>query len=134
VPASGFFEWKHKGAKKIPFYIHVNDQPLFAFAGLYDEWQDPAGTVLATFTLITTEPNSLVTAVHNRMPAILSPEYEEGWLAGGQPDTGQLREMLVPYAAENMTMHPVSPLVNTPSADDERVVQPVASLNSKYTQ
>jgi len=137
IPASGFFEWKHEGVKKHPFYIRVTDLPLFAFAGLYDEWQDPAGSVLATYTIITTEPNTLLATVHNRMPAILSPEHEEGWLAGGQLDTGQLREMLAPYPAEKMVLHPVSPLVNMPFSDNERVIQPiqpVTSLNSKYTQ
>ncbi|MFA5222265.1 MAG: SOS response-associated peptidase [Methanoregula sp.] len=134
VPASGFFEWKHEGTKKIPFYIHVNDQPLFAFAGLYDEWHDPKGIVLATYTIITTEPNALLATIHNRMPVIVSPDHEERWLNGEQPDTGQLKEMLAPYPAEKMAMHPVSPLVNTPSTDDERVIRPVASLNSQYTQ
>ena len=134
VPASGFFEWKNEKARKIPFYMNLNDQSLFAFAGLYDEWHDPAGTLLTTYTIITTEPNDLMATVHNRMPAIISPDYEEGWLTGEQPDTGQLKEMLAPYPAEKMAMHPVSPLVNTPSADDERVIRPVASLNSQYTQ
>lgn len=134
VPASGFFEWKHEGARKIPFYMYLNDQPLFAFAGLYDEWHDPAGTMLATYTIITTEPNALMATVHNRMPAIISPDYEEEWLTGEQPDAGQLKEMLVPYPAEKMAMHTVSPLVNTPSANDERVIRPVSSLNSQYTQ
>ena len=138
VPASGFFEWKHEGARKHPFYSQVTGQPLFAFAGLYDEWHDPAGSVLATYTIITTEPNALMATVHNRMPAILAPDYEERWLAGGQLDTGQLdtgqlREMLAPYPAEQMAMHPVSPLVNTPSADDDRVIRPVASFDGEYT-
>jgi putative SOS response-associated peptidase YedK len=134
VPASGFFEWKHEGARKHPFYIHLNDQPLCAFAGLYDEWHDPAGTLLSTYTIITTEPNALMATVHNRMPAILAPDYEERWLTGGSLDTGQIRELLVPYPAEKMAMHPVSPLVNTLSSDDERVIRPVASLDGEYTQ
>ncbi|PKL58252.1 MAG: SOS response-associated peptidase, partial [Methanomicrobiales archaeon HGW-Methanomicrobiales-5] len=133
VPASGFFEWKHESAKKIPFYITVTDQPLFAFAGLYDEWHDPAGSVLATYTIITTEPNALLATVHNRMPVIISQVHEEQWLTGEQPDAGQLKEMLAPYPTEKMTMHPVSPLVNSPLADDERVIQPVASLYPEYT-
>jgi putative SOS response-associated peptidase YedK len=134
VPASGFFEWKHEGAKKHPFYIQVTGQPLFAFAGLYDEWHDPAGSVLATYTIITTEPNALLATVHNRMPVIVSQDHEEQWLTGEQQDAGQLKDLLAPYPAEKMAMHPVSPLVNTSSADDERVIQPVASLYSQYTQ
>jgi putative SOS response-associated peptidase YedK len=128
VPASGFFEWKHEGAKKIPFYIRVHDQPLFAFAGLYDEWHDPAGTVPATYAIITTEANALLEPVHHRMPVILAQEHEEQWLSGEHPDAGQLREMLAPYPAAKMAMHPVSPLVNTPSADDERVIRPLRGL------
>ena len=134
VPASGFFDWKHEGTRKFPFYIHLQNQSLFAFAGLYDEWHDPAGTLLATYTIITTEPNALMATVHNRMPAIISPDYEEEWLTGDQPDAGRLKEMFEPFPAEKMAMHPVSPLVNTPSADDERVIRPVSSLNSQYTQ
>ena len=134
VPASGFFEWKNEGSGKHPFYLHLPDQPLFAFAGLYDEWYDPAGSVLATYTIITTEPNALLTPIHNRMPVILSQDHEEQWLAGSQPDAAQLKEMLAPYPAEKMAMHPVSPLVNTPSADGERVIRPVVSLNWPYTQ
>ncbi len=134
IPASGFFEWKHEGTKKIPFYMSVNDQPLFAFAGLYDEWHDPTGTLLATYTIITTEPNPLMATVHNRMPVILAQEHEERWLTGESQDSGQLKAMLAPYPAEKMALHPVSPLVNVPSADDERVIRPVVSLDGEYTQ
>jgi putative SOS response-associated peptidase YedK len=35
VPASGFFEWKNEGDRKVPFYVHLPAEPLFAFAGLY---------------------------------------------------------------------------------------------------
>ena len=134
IPASGFFEWKKEGTKKVPFYTRLTDQPLFAFAGLYDEWHDPAGTLLATYTIITTEPNALMTTVHNRQPVILAQEHEERWLTGEPPDTVQLKEMLAPYPAEQMVMHPVSARVNTPSNDDERVVRPVVSLNGQYTE
>ncbi len=133
IPASGFFEWKYEGAKKIPFYIQVNDQPLFAFAGLYDEWHDPAGTLLSTYTIITTDLNALMATVHSRMPAILAPDYEERCLTGGPLDTGQLRAMLAPYPAEKMSLSPVSSLVNTPTSDDGRVIRPVVSLDGEYT-
>ncbi len=29
VPASGFFEWKKEAGHKVPFYIHVKDDPVF---------------------------------------------------------------------------------------------------------
>src|SRR5208282_193469 len=70
VPASGFFEWKHEGKRKVPFYIHVKDEPVFAFAGLYDTWQASAGTILQTYTIITTAANDVVSPLHDRMPVI----------------------------------------------------------------
>ncbi|MDO9325689.1 MAG: SOS response-associated peptidase family protein, partial [Methanoregula sp.] len=108
--------------------------PLFAFAGLYDEWHDPAGAIIATYTIITTGPNALVTPIHNRMPVIISPDHEEQWLAGGPPAAGQLGEMLAPYPAEKMSLSPVSTRVNTLTSDVERVIRPVVSLNGPYTQ
>jgi len=133
IPASGFFEWKQVRTKKIPYYFHIPDQPVFAFAGLWDEWQDPAGTVLPGYTVITTEPNSLVASVHTRMPVILSRENEALWLADGSLPQGSPGMLLTPYPPEAMEMYPVTDLVNTPSVDDERVVRPLPSSAGMQT-
>jgi putative SOS response-associated peptidase YedK len=123
VPASGFFEWKKEGSKKIPFYFHLPESPLFAFAGLYDQWNDPKGKPLFTYTIITSEPNDLVAKIHNRMPSILLRENEARWISRTPMSAGDLKENIIPFPAENMSMYPVSPLVNSPVADDERVVR-----------
>jgi putative SOS response-associated peptidase YedK len=39
-----------------------------------------------------------------------------------------LQRMLVPYPAEGMVAYPVSERVNSPAADDERVIEPVKGL------
>ena len=127
VPASGFFEWKKEGTKKIPFYLYQPESPLFAFAGLYDQWKDPEENLLMTYTIITVEPNDLVAKIHNRMPAILSRENEDRWLSKNPLSAGDLREILTPFPAEYLSMYPVSPLVNTPLVDDERVIRPMES-------
>ncbi len=85
VPASGYFEWKTEGHRKMPFYFSLPKSPLFAFAGLYDEWHDPDGKKIATYTIITTEPNAISAPIHNRMPVILSRENEVRWLSGEAP-------------------------------------------------
>lgn len=125
VPASGFFEWKKDGAQKIPYYFFLKDAPLFAFAGLYDAWKSPDGSVIRSYMIITTRPNDLVAPVHDRMPAILLPKNEERWL-GQQPiapaDTASL---LAPYPAGMMAMHRVSGLVNAPVNDTPDVIEPV---------
>jgi putative SOS response-associated peptidase YedK len=128
VPASGFFEWKKEGSKKIPFYLHLPKIPLFACAGLYDCWKCPDGKLLFTYTIITTEPNELVAKIHNRMPSILLPEHEDRWLSKVPLNAGDLKDILAPFPAEDMSMYPVSPLVNTPDADDERIIHPMNTL------
>ena len=133
VPASGFFEWKKEGSKKIPFYLHLPKNPLFAFAGLYDCWTDPKGTPLFSYTIITTEPNDLIAKIHNRMPSILLPENEDRWLSKSLLNTGDLKEILAPFPAEGMAMYPVSRLVNTPDADDERIIRPMNTFNTVLT-
>jgi putative SOS response-associated peptidase YedK len=129
VPASGFFEWKTEGKKKIPFYFHLPENPLFAFAGLYDQWRGPDGNCLHTYTIITTEPNERAAKIHNRMPSVLLPGHEDRWLAKTPLNESELKEILAPFPAENMAVYPVSPLVNTPDADDERVIRPLNSLS-----
>jgi putative SOS response-associated peptidase YedK len=51
VPAGGYYEWKAEGKGKTPYYIHPEDQPYIAFAGLYDVWITPTGEELYTFTI-----------------------------------------------------------------------------------
>src|ERR1022692_2227280 len=39
VPADWFYEWRRTGKTKQPFCFEVNDDSLFAFAGLWDRWK-----------------------------------------------------------------------------------------------
>ena len=112
VPASGFYEWKQTAAGKVPHYIRLKDEALFAFAGLYDRWTDQSGTELFSYTIITTEPNELMAGIHNRMPVILPREAEEAWLNPDETEAEQLLPLLRPYPAEAMEAVPVSRAVN----------------------
>jgi len=128
VPATGFYEWKKEGTRKIPFYLHLKHDPLFAFAGLYDIWNNPAGQGLHTYTIITTEPNDLMTPIHNRMPAILKREDEDRWLSGNALTGDEMREILAPYPPGEMESYLVSERVNNPRVDDGQLIQPVKGL------
>jgi len=70
APAMGYYEWKHEGPRKMPMYVRLKDGEYFAFAGLYEHRRDESGNPLDTYTIITTPPNDLVSAIHDRMPAI----------------------------------------------------------------
>jgi len=133
VPASGFFEWKKVGKRKLPFWFRLPNEPLFAFAGLCDTWQGPGGRHFSSYTVITCAPNALVAEVHDRMPVILTRENEERWVSGGPVTPEDLRNVLGPRAPGDMEMVPVTDLVNNPSIDDERVVRPLASFAGTQT-
>lgn len=96
IPATGFYEWKKNGHLKIPLYYTLKDQPLFSFAGLWDRWLDPHGSTLDTYTIITTDPNSFIKPVHDRMPVILKPDGEKIWLNNTSSETSLL-SLLQPY-------------------------------------
>lgn len=133
VPASGFFEWKTEGKKKVPYYFRLTGTPLFAFAGLYTTVPGADGRNISGYTIITTAPNSLVATVHNRMPMILAREHEETWLADGPVSHADLSDMLSPCPAGDMTVTRVSSLVNNPAIDNEQVVRPLSSSAGTQT-
>jgi putative SOS response-associated peptidase YedK len=124
IPASGFYEWKKEGQQKIPFRISMAGGELFAFAGLWESWASPAGEKHESCAIITTKANPLVAQVHERMPVILPRESESIWLDGSIADTEFLKSLLKPYSAEGMTMHEVSPLVNSPKNDEPGLLDP----------
>jgi putative SOS response-associated peptidase YedK len=74
VPADGFYEWETKQGKKRPVRFTMKDEEYFAFPAIYDEPNPEAGPPVRSFTIFTTEANSLVGRYHDRMPAILLPE------------------------------------------------------------
>ncbi len=86
VPSSGFFEWQSQGKLKIPYFIKDIKQPIFSIAGLFDTWLNPStGAQEKTFTILTTEANTLMADIHNakkRMPLILALDEESDWLNG----------------------------------------------------
>lgn len=75
---------------------------------------------MRTFTIVTTDANELVGRLHDRMPVIIAPEDRERWLKGPDPN-----ELLKPYPADQMTMWPVSPKLNSPKNDGPELLDPV---------
>ena len=124
LPADGFFEWSRRGKEKQPFHFGMQDDSLFAFAGLWDRWKDPSGTVIESCTVLTTTPNSLLTDVHDRMPVILRRDNYDLWLDPGFKDVKALAEVLAPFDASLMRSFPVSSRINAVANDDPACVVP----------
>jgi putative SOS response-associated peptidase YedK len=125
IPADGFYEWKKSGKLKQPYCFEVNDGKVFAFAGLWDRWKDPSGRWIKTCSILTTTPNAVTSAVHDRMPVILDPDSYDLWLDPGLHDVRVVSEMLKPYDAQVMRCYPVSSRVNRVANDDEGCSTPV---------
>jgi len=112
VPADGFYAWKKVGKKTaIPYRFIATDQDLFAFAGIWEEFEDTNGNELHTFSIITVASNEMVNTVQERMPAILTSTSEKVWMNKDSTET-ELLNILNPYAAEKMNYYPVSPRIN----------------------
>jgi putative SOS response-associated peptidase YedK len=108
VPATAFYEWKKLDAKRRqPYTFTVGDQSLFAFAGLWDAWKDGQGNWLQSFSIVTTEANELMSAVHTRMPVILHPQDYDRWLSRQTPDRLPV-DLLRPYESDAMEMKPAN--------------------------
>ncbi len=124
IPADGFYEWPKEGkGPSRPIYIRRRDRGLFAFAGLWEEWKSPDGPPLQTCTIITTEPNELISRFHHRMAVILRPEEEARWLDPAAP-VPALLSLLRPSPAEELEAFEVSRAVNKPGFDDPSCIEP----------
>jgi putative SOS response-associated peptidase YedK len=126
VLADGFYEWKAQpGSKtKTPYFIHLQNRQPFAFAGLWDEWRAPDGSIIKSCAIITTAPNELMTPIHNRMPVILRPNDYAQWLDSAPRTPESLLPFIKPYPAGEMTAYPVSTLVNSPQNERPECVAP----------
>lgn len=125
VPADGFYEWGRTESAKQPFCFEVNDGELFAFAGLWDRWRDPSGQWIKSCSILTTTPNAVTAAVHDRMPVILKRNDCDLWLDPGMTDVEALSDLLKPFDARSMRSYPVSSRINQVQNDDPACSAPV---------
>ena len=131
IVTRGFYEWHtNDDGRKLPYFIHLADQPLFAFAGLWDRSVKADGTAIESVVIITMPANKLMHDIHNsgsnphRMPAILRREDQDTWLTGS---VDAARTVLKEYAADLMVAWPVSTRVNAPKNNDAKLTEPTAA-------
>jgi putative SOS response-associated peptidase YedK len=147
VIADGFYEWSNvanlvspkasavaqgsadgarkEAKKKTPLAVRLKNNKPFGFAGLYDMWHSPEDDIITSCTIITTEPNELIATIHNRMPAILSPDIYDIWLDKNLDDTRRLMSLLIPYDSNKMEAYEVSALVNSVENNSPKLIEPV---------
>jgi putative SOS response-associated peptidase YedK len=128
ISTDGFYEWMRTGNAKQPYCFEVNDGELFAFAGIWDRWRDPSGQWVKSCSILTTTPNAVTAAVHDRMPVILDPDAYDIWLDPGMKNVSAASDLLRPYDARQMRCYPASTRINHVANDDEECCQPVESM------
>lgn len=125
IPATGFYEWDTTHKTRNPYFIRSKSGKPFAFAGLWDQWRDRTGNIIISSVIITTEANSLIAKIHDRMPAILPSECFNLWLSPQREVEGALLGCLKPYSDKEMELYAISKLVNDPRNDSPEIIEPV---------
>ena len=114
IPMDSFYEWKVEENGKVPMRIKMKSDEIFGVAGLWEAWKNPKGETVHSCTILTTEANSLVKDIHDRMPVILTRGNEKEWLNPSLQGKEILKSMLVPFDVALLAAYSVSSEVNSP--------------------
>lgn len=127
--ADGFYEWRRHGREKTPFLIRRRSRKPLPMAGLWETYSSPDGGEIDTAAIVTTDANGLMSAVHDRMPVILSDDDIAAWLDVRDERTDVMR-LVRPCPDDWLELVPVSSRVNKVENDDPSLVEPLAQPES----
>jgi putative SOS response-associated peptidase YedK len=109
VPIDAFYEWQATPSGKVPHAVARADGAVMALAGLWEGWRGSDGTVLRSFTVLTTSACEALAHLHDRMPVVLEPPDWALWLGEEEGDHAAL---LRPSSAE-LRIWPVSAAIGS---------------------
>jgi putative SOS response-associated peptidase YedK len=110
VPADAFYEWQTTPEGKLPWAIARADARCLVFAGLWEGWRRPDGTVIRSYIIATTSANAALSPLHERMPVVLEEADWPLWLGEEgdnpasliHPSTAEFRAWRVGTAVNNV--------------------------------
>ena len=128
ILADGFYEWKGEKGHKQPMFITLPDRKPFAFAGLWETWNNKSGSapLYKSCTIITTQASETFSEIHHRMPVILKSEFYEPWLDSQNHDLDALKSILKNEIHTDLVSYPVSKQVNSASHNKPSCIEPIA--------
>ena len=118
VVTDGFIEWRKTPTARQPLWFRHSDGTPLYLAGLYTPAGATAKKSSARFVVVTTAPNQLVAQIHDRMPAVLSPQDALRWLAAPKLD------LLTPAPETWLQGTEVSTRINSAANDDPDCLAP----------
>jgi putative SOS response-associated peptidase YedK len=127
IPASAFYEWKAENGIKQPWCVSLKSGDPMALAGLWEGWHPKEGETIESCCIITTNANSLMQPIHDRMPVILDPDQWAVWLSPQQSQADKLLPMIHPHGPDSMQAWPVTRELNRVGLrDDAGLIEPLA--------
>jgi putative SOS response-associated peptidase YedK len=102
--------------------VHPAKTDTLAFAGVWQVW-DKGEAPLTTCAIVTTAANKTMSAIHHRVPVVLSPEDWALWL--GESGKGAATLMTAP-PEDALAFHRVDTKVNSNKAKGPDLVEPLA--------
>jgi len=127
IPVNGFYEWHQEGGRKQPYWFHPKEGDYFALGAIWDEWYDNRDEkIITSSAIITTEANSLMEPIHDRMPVIIPKASWAMWLDDEVNEPEALYELLQPSSSDIMAAYKVSTRVNSPVNDDADLLAPMS--------
>ena len=138
VPATAYYEWvppggpgapEVKGVKNTPYIVYTGESPEpealtggLAFAGIYEDWTDhsvppehPLRT-RRTMAIITRPAAAAPATIHDRMPAMLTPEHYDRWMGntlGSAAEAIDLLDTATLAVAPSLRVHQVAGISST---------------------
>lgn len=129
ILADGFYEWQGEKGHKQPMFITLPDGSPFAFAGLWEVWDNKgkAPSPYRSCTILTREASESFRPIHHRMPVILKAEAYGSWLDSVNQDADALQEIIQKQIYTELSSVPVSKQVNSVKNNGPENIQPVES-------
>ena len=121
IPADAFYEWDRTATPRQPYAIGpAGKDEMLALAGIWSSSRDAPPTA----AILTTAPNGLLAAIHDRMPVVLDRASIDAWLDPAS-DLGHVRSLLSPAPDGALRMWPVGTAVNRVAADGPELLRPI---------
>lgn len=136
IVCEGFYEWlkKNDGRDRIPHFVKRKDGQLMCFAGLWDCVQyEGQSDKLYTYTVITTDSNTQLKFLHDRMPVIFNngSEAVKTWLDPARSEwSKELQSLLKPYDGE-LECYPVDKAVGKVGNNSPSFIIPIDSKENR---